>query len=43
MNFDFLPFVHTSAGVWLTAVVMAVVAIGLLIYFRRKRYFARGG
>jgi len=42
MNFDFLPFVHTSAGVWLTTVVMAVVAIGLLIYFRRKRYFARG-
>ena len=43
MNFDFLPFVHTSVGVWFTTVVMAVVAIGLLIYFRRKRYFARGG
>ena len=42
MNFDFLPFVHTSAGVWFTMAVMAVVAIGLLIYFRRKRYLAGG-
>jgi magnesium transporter len=42
MNFDFLPFVHTSAGVWLTTAAMAVVGIGLVLYFRRKRYLERG-
>ena len=41
MNFDFLPLIHTGAGVWVTTLLMAAVAVGLLAYFRRKRYLGR--
>lgn len=38
MNFDFLPLVHSTTGVWVTSVLMLGLAIGLVVYFRRKRY-----
>ncbi|HWH73947.1 MAG TPA: magnesium transporter CorA family protein [Methylibium sp.] len=41
MNFDFLPLVHTSTGVWITTLLMAMVAVALVAYFRRKRYLER--
>jgi len=41
MNFDFLPLVHSTTGIWVTTLLMAAVAIGLLVYFRRKRYLGR--
>ena len=42
MNFDFLPLVHSNAGVWITSVAMLGLALGLVVYFRRKRYLDRG-
>jgi Mg2+ and Co2+ transporter CorA len=42
MNFDFLPLIHSDAGVWITSVLMLGLALGLVIYFRRKRYLERG-
>ncbi|HSV70754.1 MAG TPA: magnesium transporter CorA family protein [Methylibium sp.] len=41
MNFDFLPLVHTSTGVWVTTLLMTALAVALLVYFRRKRYLGR--
>lgn len=38
MNFDFLPLVHSSAGIWVAVTLMAGVAVGLAVFFRRKRY-----
>jgi len=38
MNFDGLPLIHTATGVWVAIAVMAVVGVGLLAFFRRKRY-----
>ncbi len=41
MNFDSLPLIHSSKGVWLTMASMAVVAALLIYFFRRKRYLGR--
>ena len=41
MNFEALPLIHSSVGVWLTLGLMAVVAAVLLYFFRRKRYLGR--
>ena len=41
MNFDALPLIHSSTGIWLTLGLMAVVAGVLLFFFRRKRYLGR--
>jgi magnesium transporter len=38
MNFDALPLIHSSTGVWIAFGLMAAVAIGLGVYFSRKRY-----
>jgi len=38
MNFDALPFIHQSAGVWVAVAMMALVGLGLLLLFMRKRY-----
>ncbi len=38
MNFDTLPLIHDSAGVWLAALLMLIVGIGLGFFFWRKRY-----
>ena len=40
MNFDSLPFIHQSTGVWVAVAMMSVVGIGLWILFRRKRYLS---
>ena len=38
MNFDGLPLIHSSTGVWVALLMMAGVGLGLWFLFRRKRY-----
>ena len=38
MNFDAMPLLKEKTGFWLTMGFMAVIVIGLLAFFRRKRY-----
>jgi Mg2+ and Co2+ transporter CorA len=38
MNFDALPLIHTATGVWVAFGIMLTVAIGLGLFFWRKRY-----
>lgn len=40
MNFDGLPLIHADTGVWVATVIMAVVGIGLGLFFWRKRYLS---
>jgi magnesium transporter len=38
MNFDVMPLLKEKTGFWLTMGFMAVIVVGLLAFFRRKRY-----
>ena len=38
MNFDALPLIHSATGVWIAFAIMAVVGVGLGVFFWRKRY-----
>jgi Mg2+ and Co2+ transporter CorA len=38
MNFDSLPLIHSATGIWTAVGVMTAVGVGLIVYFRRKRY-----
>jgi Mg2+ and Co2+ transporter CorA len=38
MNFDALPLVHARTGFWAAVALMALVVVGLVWWFRRKRY-----
>ena len=38
MNFEFLPLIHSSDGFWIAVLVMVTVGVGLLAFFRSKRY-----
>jgi magnesium transporter len=38
MNFDALPLIHSATGVWVAFAIMAIVGIGLGLFFWRKRY-----
>ncbi len=38
MNFDALPLIHSATGVWVAGAVMLMVALGLGLFFWRKRY-----
>ena len=38
MNFDALPLVHSSAGIWIAVALMLFVFVGLSAFFWRKRY-----
>jgi Mg2+ and Co2+ transporter CorA len=38
MNFDGLPLIHSATGLWVALAMMALVGVGLLVFFRRKRY-----
>jgi len=40
MNFDALPLIHSSTGVWAATVVMVLVGIALGWFFWRKRYLS---
>jgi Mg2+ and Co2+ transporter CorA len=38
MNFDSLPLTHTHTGFWVAMVMMGLVVVGLVWWFRRQRY-----
>ena len=38
MNFDALPLIHDQAGFWIAVSLMLLVAVGLVWWFRRRRY-----
>jgi magnesium transporter len=38
MNFDNIPELHTRYGYYIVLFVMALIAIGMIIFFRRKRW-----
>jgi Mg2+ and Co2+ transporter CorA len=38
MNFEYLPLLKHHNGFWITMGAMAVMVIGMLAFFRRKRY-----
>jgi Mg2+ and Co2+ transporter CorA len=38
MNFDSLPLIHSATGAWTAVGAMAAIGVGLIVYFRRKRY-----
>jgi Mg2+ and Co2+ transporter CorA len=38
MNFDSLPLIHSSKGLWLAFAAMVVTATCLVVFFWRKRY-----
>ena len=41
MNFDFIPLLHLANGFWLTIGTMGLIALGLALFFWRKRYLER--
>jgi Mg2+ and Co2+ transporter CorA len=43
MNFEFLPLIHDSSGVWVAILLMAAVVGGLVLMFRRNRYLCPRG
>ena len=38
MNFEYLPLIHTSSGLWIAMGLMAALGLGLWLFFQRKRY-----
>ena len=38
MNFDSLPLIHQSTGVWVAVLMMVGVVLGLWLFFKRKRF-----
>lgn len=38
MNFEFIPLLHQTNGFWMAMVLMVITALGLVVYFWRKRY-----
>ncbi len=38
MNFEALPFIHTPRGFWTVTGLMALLGVGLSVFFWRKRY-----
>ena len=43
MNFEHMPFIHSSAAFWWTFGLMVLVVVVVLTTFMRKRYIARTG
>jgi Mg2+ and Co2+ transporter CorA len=43
MNFDALPLIHSANGFWVAFGLMTMVGVGLVLFFRRKRYLGSGG
>ena len=41
MNFEFIPLVHKQDGFWWAMGSMTAIAVGLTVFFWRKRYMAR--
>ena len=41
MNFEHTPLIHNAGGFWISLCMMASLAIGMGLFFWRKRYLAR--
>ncbi|MES2879058.1 MAG: magnesium transporter CorA family protein [Pseudomonadota bacterium] len=41
MNFEFIPFLHQSNGFLWAMILMLTIALGLVVFFWRKRYLER--
>ena len=41
MNFDFIPLIHQQSGFWWAMASMGLTAVGLSVFFWRKRYLER--
>ncbi len=42
MNFDALPLIHSATGLWVALGLMALVGVGLVLFFRSTRYLGGG-
>jgi Mg2+ and Co2+ transporter CorA len=38
MNFDVIPWLHKAYGFWLALATMLGIVVGMVAYFRRKRW-----
>lgn len=38
MNFDFLPLIHSLFGFWTVIGIMTTILIGLMVYFKKKKW-----
>ncbi|MEP7145507.1 MAG: magnesium/cobalt transporter CorA [bacterium] len=38
MNFDFIPFLHDTKGFWFSMILMLVISIGMLLWFKKKKW-----
>lgn len=38
MNFAEMPLLQNKTGFWITMISMALIVVGMLVYFRRRRY-----
>ena len=43
MNFEALPLIHSPTGFWIAFGLMVGIGLGLMVYFRIKRYIGHGG
>ena len=43
MNFEFIPLLHLANGFWIAMALMLLVAVGLVVYFWRKRFIEHSG
>ena len=41
MNFEHLPLIHSTEGMWAALALLVLIAAGILIVFRRRRYLTR--
>ncbi|HMT36108.1 MAG TPA: CorA family divalent cation transporter, partial [Chitinophagaceae bacterium] len=39
MNFDRIPYLHDQNGFWIATVIMLVIPLLMLFYFRKKGWF----
>jgi magnesium transporter len=42
MNFEYMPELHSQRGYFMVLLVMAVVALGMLCYFRWRGWIGSG-
>ena len=41
MNFVHLPLIQSTEGMWLALALMALLALGIVVMFWRRRYITR--
>ncbi|WOP15359.1 CorA family divalent cation transporter [Ottowia sp. SB7-C50] len=41
MNFEHLPLIHSTEGMWAALALLVALAVGILVIFQRRRYLTR--